>query len=153
MTKYISELFEEFEKLKSRKAKLEFLQQHKNMDLFKAVLQGAFDPNIKWKIAVPDYTPDDAPIGLNPSNLFQEIPKCAIFAKGHPSGEGISEKRMKELLIQILESMHASESIIYEGMLRKKLKVKGLTEKIVLEVFPDLYRNVEPEESKTKAWR
>lgn len=142
MTKYISELFHEFEKLKSRKEKLGFLWDHKNNGVFRGVLQGTFDPDIKWKLPVPEYTPDDAPIGLNPSNLFQEIPKCAIFAKGHPSGEGISEKRMKELLIQILESMHASESIIYEGMLRKKLKVKGLTEKMALEAIPDLYRKV-----------
>ena len=153
MTKYISELFAEFEKLKSRKAKLEFLQQHKNMDLFKAVLQGAFDPNIKWKIPVPDYTPDDAPIGLNPSNLFQEIPKCTIFAEGHHKGAGVSNGRLEQILIQVLESMCKQESLIYEGMLKKKLKVKGLTEKLVLEVFPDLYRTVEPEESKTKAWR
>lgn len=142
MTKYISELFHEFEKLKSKKEKLGFLWDHKNNGVFRGVLQGTFDPDIKWKLPVPEYTPDDAPIGLNPSNLFQEIPKCAIFAKGHPSGEGISEKRMKELLIQILESMHASESIIYEGMLRKKLKVKGLTEKMALEAIPDLYRKV-----------
>jgi len=142
MTKYISELFQEFEKLKSRKEKLGFLWDHKNNGAFTGVLQGAFDPNIKWKLPVPQYTPDDAPIGLNPSNLFQEIPKCAIFAEGHYKGEGISQKRMKELLIQILESMHASESLLFEGMLRKKLKVKGLTEKMVLEAIPDLYRKV-----------
>ncbi len=142
MTKYISELFYEFENLKSRKEKLGFLQQQRGNVLFKAVLQGVFDPNIKWKIDVPSYKPDDAPVGLNPSNLFSEIPKCTIFADGHPSGKDLTEKRMKELLIQILESMHASESLIFEQMLRKKFKIKGLTEKLVLEVFPDLYRKV-----------
>jgi hypothetical protein len=49
---------------------------------------------------------------------------------------------MKELLIQVLESMHEDESNLYVGMLKKKLKVKGLTESMVLEVFPDLYRKV-----------
>ena len=142
MTKYISELFQEFEKLKSRKEKLGFLWDHKTNGIFRGVLQGAFDPDIKWKIDIPSYTPDDAPIGMNPSNLFQEIPKCAIFAKGHPSGQGVKESRLDELLIQILESMHASASIIFEGMLRKKLQVKGLTEKMALEAIPDLYRKV-----------
>ena len=79
---------------------------------------------------------------MNPSNLFQEIPKCAIFAKGHPSGQGVKESRLDELLIQILESMHASESLLFEGMLKKKLKVKGLTAKMALEAIPDLYRKV-----------
>ena len=143
MTKYISELFKEFEKLKSRKEKLGFLWDHKKNDIFKAVLQGAFDPNIKWHITdIPEYTPDDAPLDVNPSSLFSEIPKCTIFAIGHPKSSGLKDKRMKELLIQVLESMHEDESNLYVGMLKKKLKVKGLTESIVLEVFPDLYRKV-----------
>ena len=142
MTKYISELFHEFEKLKSRKEKLGFLWDHKNDGIFRGVLQGTYDPDIKWKIDIPPYTPDDAPIGLNPSNLFQEIPRCTVFAEGHPAGAGVSNKRKTELLIQILESMHASESMIFEGMLRKKLKVKGLTAKMALEAIPDLYRKV-----------
>ena len=144
MTKYISELFKEFEKLKSRREKLGFLTEHKNNDIFKAVLQGTFDPNIQWHITdIPDYTPDVAPIGLNPTSLLNTIPKCTIFAIGHPKGEGVKPARMKELLIQVLESMHKDESDLYVGMLKKKLKVKGLTESIVLEVFPDLYRKVE----------
>ena len=142
MTKYISELFYEFEKLKSRKEKLGFLWDHKNDGTFRGVLQGTFDPDIKWTVDVPSYTPDDAPIGMNPSNLFQEISKCTVFAEGHPAGDGVSKKRKDELLIQILESMHASESLIFEGMLRKKLNVKGLTEKMALEAIPDLYRKV-----------
>ena len=143
MTKYISELFKEFEKLKSKKEKCGFLWDHKKNGILTAVLQGAFDPNIKWHITdIPEYTPDDAPIGLNPSSLTNTIPKCTIFAIGHPKGAGVKKKRMKELLIQVLESMHKDESDLYVGMLKKKLKVKGLTESIVLEVFPDLYRKV-----------
>ena len=144
MTKYISELFEEFEKLKSRKEKLAFLKGQFNNVMFKAVLQGTFDPNIKWHIPkeFPSYVPDDAPLGLNPSSLFNEMPRCTVFAVGHPKGEEVTEKRRNELLIQVLESMHPAESMIFEQMLKKKLKVNGLTEKLVLEVFPDLYRKV-----------
>ena len=74
--------------------------------------------------------------------MLNTIPKCTIFAIGHPKGEGVKPARMKELLIQVLESMHKDESDLYVGMLKKKLKVKGLTESMVLEVFPDLYRKV-----------
>jgi hypothetical protein len=38
--------------------------------------------------------------------------------------------------------MCKDEALIFEQMLKKKLKVKGLTEKLVLEVFPNLYRKV-----------
>ena len=144
MTKYISELFEEFEKLKSRKEKLAFLKSQFNNAMFKAVLQGTFDPNIKWHFGkdFPSYVPDDAPLGLNPSSLLSEIPKCGVFAVGHLKSKNVTPKRMTELLLQVLESMHPAESIIFEQMLKKKLKVNGLTEKLVLEVFPDLYRKV-----------
>ena len=142
-TKYISELFEEFDNLKSRKDKLAFLKEHKDNDMFKVVLQGTFDPNIKWYMPKDlSYTPDAAPIGLNPSNLHMELPKCTVFARGHYKGKGVSDKRLKELLLQVLESMHPAESMLYEQMLKKKLKIKGLTESLVLEVFPDLYREV-----------
>ena len=143
MTKYISELFKEFEKLKTKREKLGFLWDHKKNGIFTAILQGAFDPNIKWHITdIPEYTPDDSPIGLNPSSLINTIPKCTIFAIGHPKGEGVKPPRMKELLIQVLESMHKDESDLYVGMLKKKLKVKGLTESMVLEAIPNLYRKV-----------
>ena len=144
MTKYISELFEEFEKLKSRKEKLAFLKGQFNNAMFKAVLQGTFDPNIQWHCTkeFPSYVPDNSPLGLNPSSLLSEIPKCTVFAVGHPKGQGVKPERMLELLIQVLESMHPAESMIFEQMLKKKLKVNGLTEKLVLEVFPDLYRKV-----------
>ena len=143
MTKYISELFKEFEKLKSRREKCGFLWDHKENGILTGVLQGAFDPNIKWHITdIPEYTPDVAPLGLNPASLINVIPKCTIFAIGHPKGKGVKPARMKALLIQVLESMHKDESDLYVGMLKKKLKVKGLTESIVLEVFPDLYRKV-----------
>ena len=140
---YISEMFNEFENLKSRKQKLAFLQKHKKHAMFKAVLQGAFDPNIQWFMPKNlSYTPHGGPIGTNESNLHMEMPKCTVFAKDHPAGAGVSDKRLKELLLQVLESMHPAESMLYEQMLKKKLKVKGLTESLVLEAFPDLYREV-----------
>ena len=71
------------------------------------------------------------------------MPTCSIFVKDHPKAVNLKEKRIKELLIQMLESMHPDESAIFVQMVKKKLKVKGLTEKLVLEVFPDLYRKVE----------
>ena len=71
------------------------------------------------------------------------MPKCSIFVKDHPKANGLKAKRIKELLTQILESMHPDESLVFTQVLKKKLKCKGLTEKLVLEVFPDLYRKVE----------
>ena len=145
MTVYISELLKGIAKAKTRKEKKTLLEQYKTNNIFKFVLQGAFDPSIVWNVpkALPKYKKDDAPIGLSETSLFTVMPKCSMFVKGHPKSEKLKTKRIKELLIQILESMHPDESLIFEQMLKKKLKVKGLTEKLVLEVFPDLYRKVD----------
>ena len=144
MTIYISELLKKIAKAKSRKQKKTILEEYKDNNVLKFVLQGTFDPSIEWNVPkkFTKYKPDDAPIGLNPQTLFVVVPKCSIFVKGHAKANGLTEKRTKELLIQVLESMHEDESLIFVQMLKKKLKVKGLTEKLVLEVFPNLYRKV-----------
>ena len=144
MTVYISELLKGIAKAKTMKEKKALLEKYKDNNILKFVLQGSFDPSIEWNVpkVIPKYKKDDAPIGLSETSLFTIMPKCSIFVKGHAKSEILKQKRIKELLIQILESMHPDESLIFTQMLKKKLKVKGLTEKLVLEVFPDLYRKV-----------
>ena len=144
MTLYISELFKKIAKAGSRKEKKGILEEYKDNNVFRFVLQGTFDPNIKWNVPkkFPKYVPDIAPLGLNEISLFTVMPKCSMFVDGHAKASGLKEKKIKELLLQILESMNKDESLIFEQMLKKKLKVKGLTEKLVLEVFPNLYRKV-----------
>ena len=145
MTVYISELLKGIAKAKTRAEKKKLLEQYKTNNIFKFVLQGTFDPSIEWNVPkkMPKYKKDDAPIGLSEISLFTVMPKCSMFVKGHPKSSGLTSKRTKELLIQILEQLHKNEGDIFTQMLKKKLKVKGLTEKLVLEVFPDLYRKVE----------
>ena len=144
MTLYISELLKKITKAKTRKEKKAILEEYKDNNVFRFVLQGTFDPNIHWNVPkkFPKYTADIAPLGLNEISLFTVMPKCSMFVEGHAKANGLKEKKIKELLVQILESMGKEESSVFEQMLKKKLKVKGLTEKLVLEVFPNLYRKV-----------
>ena len=141
MTPYISEILNEFETKKTRKAKVEFLKMHKGNESLTFLFQGIYDPRVKWRVKVPSYVPDDAPLGMNESNLYSELPRCSIFVEGHPKGQHVKNDRLDVILIQILESMHAGESMLFEQMLKKDLKVEGLTEKLVLEVFPNLLKN------------
>ena len=144
MTVYISELLKGINKAKTRKEKKDLLEKYKTNNVLRFVLQGTFDPSVVWNVPkkIPEYKKDEAPIGLSETSLFTIMPKCSMFVKSHPKSSGLKEKRIKELLIQILESMHPDESLIFLKKLKKKLKVKGLTEKLVFEVFPDLYRKV-----------
>ena len=137
----VGEVVDEFEKAKTRKAKKEILEKFQDIEVLRHLLRGIFDPKIQWTITEkPDYTAQNVPEGEAPNTLYQEIPKCSIFVKGHPASAKLKPQRMKELLIQILESLHPSEAALYMQMLKKKSKVKGLTSKLVLEVFPNMYK-------------
>ena len=104
-------------------------------------MRGTFDPKVQWTITEqPDYVKDvETPEGAEPNNLYVEIPKCSIFVKGHPRSAKLKLERSKQILVQILESLSAAEAALYMQMLKKKSKVKGLTSKLVLEVFPNMY--------------
>ena len=144
MTVYLSELMNGISKAKTRKEKKQLLAKYKTNSMLKYFLVGAFDPTIEWNYGgiIPKWNKDDAPIGLSETSLFTVMPKVGIFMKGNPKSQGLHAEKLTEILTQILESMHTDESEMFIQMLQKKLKVTGLTEKLVLEVFPDLYREV-----------
>jgi len=118
------------------------LEKHKDIPAFQHLLRGTFDPKVQWTITEePDYAKDvETPEGAEANTLYHEMPKCYIFVKGHSASAKLKPQRTKELLIQVLESLGASEASLYMQMLKKKSKVKGLTSKLVLEVFPNMYK-------------
>ena len=138
----VGEIIDEFEKAKSRQSKKAILEKHKGVPALQHLLRGIFDPKVQWTInEEPDYIKDvEAPEGADPNTLYQEIPNCSIFVKGHPAAAKLKPQRTKELLVQVLESLGADEAALYMQMLKKKTKVKGLTSKLVLEVFPNMYK-------------
>ena len=138
----VGEIIGEFEKAKSRQAKKAVLEKYKGVEVLRHLLRGTFDPKVQWTISEePDYVKDiETPEGAEPNTLYHEIPNCSIFVKGHQASAKLKLQRMKELLIQVLESLGASEASLYMQMLKKKSKVKGLTSKLVLEVFPNMYK-------------
>ena len=142
VTVMISEIIGEFEKAKSRQAKKAVLEKYKGVEVLRHLLRGIFDPKVQWTITEqPDYVKDvETPEGAEPNTLYMEIPNCSIFVKGHSASAKLKPQRTKELLIQILESLGDSEASLYMQMLKKKSKVKGLTSKLVLEVFPNMYK-------------
>ena len=145
VTPTIGEILGDIDKTKSRQGKKDILTKYKDVEVLKHLLRGIFDPKVQWTITEqPDYTKDDTtPEGEEPNNLYREMPKCSIFVKGHPKSAKLKPQRTKELLIQILESLGAHEASLYMQMLKKKSKVKGLTSKLVLEVFPNMYKEGE----------
>ena len=133
------EVFEEFENAHSHKDKIATLQKHSSWAL-KQILKGTFDPNVKFSLLrAPAYKASDAPTGMGYTSIHQELNRVYLFEENNPRiQKGLTGARKEQILIQILESLEAREAKIYLDMLLKKQHVKGLTEAIVREAFPDL---------------
>ena len=73
----------------------------------RTLLEYAFDPSKKFILPEgdPPFTPDAAPIGLSPSNFYQQIRKLYIFTRAD-----LSANRREQLFIQMLESLHPTEA-------------------------------------------
>ena len=141
-TLMIGEIFTKINLAKTKKEKKDVLEQYKKITALQHYLRGLFDPKVKWAITdQPDYAEDDiTPEGEEANSLYIEIPKCSLFVEGHPKARGVKSARLKQILIQVLESLHPTEATLYMQMLKKKTKIKGLTSKLVLEVFPGMYK-------------
>ncbi len=142
----IAEVLDDIASAKTRKDRLAILAKF-DCRALKACLKAQFDSEIQFvdlgkKL---DYEADDAPFGHNCSTLHMEFKKFYIFMEG-PSR--LTVERRRQLMCQICEALHPDEADIFYACVRKKLKRRGLTEKLVREAYPDLLSI--PEEASTE---
>ena len=133
----VAEVLDDVASAKTRKDRLAILAKF-DCRALRACLKAQFDPAIQFvdlgKKLV--YEADDAPFGHNCSTLHMEFKKFYIFMVG-PS-QNLTVERRRQLLCQICEALHPGEADIFYACVRKKLKRRGLTEKLVREAYPDL---------------
>lgn len=137
MRKNIYEIFDEFEEAKTKKEKIDVLAKYWSPTL-KLVLQLAYRPEVQWKVnKLPEeYKPQDTVEGISFASLDTELKRLYIFQKGNPTAEKLTEKRSKELLILVLESLEPREAEVIMGIFKKDLGVKGLTVKFIRDNIP-----------------
>lgn len=133
------EIFNEFEEAKTRQEKIDVLRKHSD-HWFVTFLNYAFNPNIKFDFdTIPNYKPAVEPEGLTWSTLHLEMRKLYLFIPGHIKYKSkLPARKHTNVLLEILQSVHAKEAKLLEQVFQKKLKVKGLTDKLVKEAFPEL---------------
>lgn len=137
--KNIYEIFDEFEKKTKKEEKKKILLENQNYAL-KNILKGNFDPNVQFVFDKPvEYKPSDAPPGLGYTSIHQELGRAYLFERNNPKTDpNLSFERKKQILTQILESLEQREAEVFQAMILKKLKIKGLTYDLVKETFPGL---------------
>ena len=132
----VFEIFEKFELEKSRKKRIEILKQH-GIPAVRDILRGMFDDTLEFTLpkGKPPYTPN-IPESI-PSTLLKKHKEFGYFVKGGPGDSQPAWKR-ENLFIGILESVHPDDALWVLAMVNKKSPIKGLTKKLVQEVFPNL---------------
>lgn len=136
-TLQVYEILDKVSSTKNRKDKIALLQTNDIMPL-RDVLQGTFDSRIQWNLpegAVP-YTP--APEESPPTTLLREHKKFKYFVKGFQESTRLNPIRRERMFLELLEGVHPRDAELLVEMINKKTSVKGLTEKLVKEAYPDL---------------
>ena len=132
----ISEILDKVSKLKSKKDKVNFLQEH-NTDSLRMVIKSAFDPKIKWLLPEGDvpYARNDAPEGTEHSVLAYEARKLYHFMEG--GNADINQNKRETMFVQMLEGLHESEADVLCAAKDKVLhkKYKGLSVPVIKEAF------------------
>lgn len=144
----VAEVLDEVASVKTRKERLAILAKN-NCRALQAILKAQFDTEIQFKDLGKKlvYVADDAPFGHNPSTLHMEHKKFYIFMEG-PST--LTQERRRQLLCSICEALHPDEADIFYACVRKKLKRRGLTEKLVRDAYPGLLPEPTPVEASTE---
>lgn len=130
----VSEVLKNVSNAKTSKEKIEILRQNDGPAL-KEILKIAYTPNVKFFVdKCVNYVDDGAPIGHSFSSLFQEYKRLYIFLES----TNVKPERKKEILIQILESIHSSEAKLLVDIIEKNMSKYNLNKKLINEAFPGL---------------
>jgi len=110
-----------------------FLQtKYKGNSALKIIFEYAFLPEKKFILPEdePPYKPDDAPIGMSPAILTQELRRFYVFLR-----KDLKPIKRESLFISLLESVHPSEAKLILAVKDQKLHklYKKVTRKLVEE--------------------
>lgn len=134
-TKYLHEIVDEVNKLKTKKEKKEYLSQHKNRTALREILRISYHPDIVPLLPEtdPPYKENELDEGMVPP-VDRELRRFRIFLKGG-GYDNIKQSKRESVFIEILQSIHAKEARIVLDAVHKEFKLKNLNRKDLEEVF------------------
>jgi len=134
----IYEILEAASKARLKADKIKVLKDHDSWAL-RDVLRATYDLKIEFLIpdGEPPYTPN-RPESV-PSNLLRKNVDFKYIVKGGIREDMPAFKREK-IYIGLLESIHPKDAKVVINMVNRKRPAPGITENIVKEAFPSLFK-------------
>jgi hypothetical protein len=129
----VAEFLENVSKLKKKEDKIAALQTNDSY-ILRTILQGAFDPRIKWALpeGAPPYKVND--IVDQENVLIKDARKLVYFVEG--GSPNMKQLKRETLFIEFLESLAPADAKMILAMKDKKLPWKGITPQLINEAFP-----------------
>ena len=137
----VVETLEMVDEAKTRDEKREILKSRDNYAT-RALLQLNFHPDVSWHIprGSPPYTPSQDADSTEGSIHF-EVKKLNYFVKG--GGHDLSMLKRESMFVQLLERVAAKDAKLLISVKDQNLSYKGLSYKLVRDVWPDLLPEAE----------
>jgi len=126
MRKYVTQMLEEIN------ADPKSIEKYKNDAALKIIFEYAFDPSKKFILpdGDPPFKPSAEPLGMSPTNLFNELRRLYIFCR-----EDLTSIKRESLFISLLEGVHPDEAKMLLAVKDQKLTkmYPKITSKLVIE--------------------
>jgi hypothetical protein len=106
------------------------------IDNVRILLHYTYHKNVVMELpeGIPPYRPMDIPKNMGLNRLPAEMKRLQYFL---PSSK-INQIKREAMFIDILESLSPEEALLLLMVKNKKLEYKGITRKLVEEVFPEI---------------
>ena len=136
---YIGEVFLHVGKLTTEQEKIEYLREVQTFALLKILQYAYSDVYTSQYKEIPEYTPDDSPIGYAYSGLHKEYSRIPYFMD---TDQFINNDRIRNnKLKNILEIIHWTESPILEAIILKK-QLPHISKELAIKAFPNIFGEV-----------
>jgi hypothetical protein len=142
MGRFISEALTEIRNAPTKAQKINLLR-HYYRELgraFGAVFSYTYNSRYQFFAdSMPPYTPDGAPLGMNPSTMFDAVGVFEYLLKN----SSVDLPRKERVMINMLEGMNKNECDVFAGVFTKDLSHLGVSYELVAEAFPGMLHEVE----------
>lgn len=141
-TMYIPEIFDAISRMTKVEDKIKTLHAN-NKPALQIIFRLTIDPDIKFNFSLKelkgqDLQPMDIPdFDTAPTTLLSEA-KRLVNLTNKKKGVQLSKEKSLKIAREMLSAMHENDREVVYQMVSGKFKFKGLTERLILQAFPNL---------------